>query len=92
MKIIDEALKEGRTTLTEYESKQILASYHLPVTREELVSSPEDLLKAADKIGYPLVIKGCSAEMAHKTEKGLIRVDAETLRRPPRRSGKSAPP
>ena len=75
MKIIDEALKEGRTTLTEYESKQILASYHLPVTREELVSSPEDLLKAADQIGYPLVIKGCSAEMAHKTEKGLIRVD-----------------
>ena len=75
MKIIDEALKEGRTTLTEYESKQVLALYNLPVTREELVSSPEDLLKAADQIGYPLVIKGCSAEMAHKTEKGLIRVD-----------------
>jgi acetyl-CoA synthetase (ADP-forming) len=75
VKIIDEALKEGRTTLTEYESKQVLALYNLPVTREELVSSPEDLLKAADQIGYPLVIKGCSAEMAHKTEKGLIRVD-----------------
>jgi len=75
VKIIDEALKEGRTTLTEYESKQVLALYNLPVTREELVSSLEDLLKAADQIGYPLVIKGCSAEMAHKTEKGLIRVD-----------------
>ena len=75
MQIIDKALKEGRTTLTEYESKQVLALYNLPVTREELVSSPEDLLKAADQIGYPLVIKGCSAEMAHKTEKGLIRVD-----------------
>ena len=75
MKIIDEARKEGRFTLTEYESKQVLAAYNLPVTREELVSSPEDLLKAADHIGYPLVIKGCSAEIAHKTEKGLIRVD-----------------
>jgi acyl-CoA synthetase (NDP forming) len=75
MQIIDKALKEGRTTLTEYESKQVLALYNLPVTREELVSSPEDLLKAADQIGYPLVIKGCSAEMAHKTEKGLLRVD-----------------
>lgn len=75
MKIIDEALKEGRTTLTEYESKQVLALYNLPVTREELVSSLEDLLKAADQIGYPLVIKGCSAEIAHKTEMGLIRVD-----------------
>ena len=75
MQIIDNALKEGRSILTEYESKQVLASYHLPVAREELVSSPEDLLKAAGQIGYPLVIKGCSAEIAHKTEKGLIRVD-----------------
>jgi len=75
VKIIDEALKAGRTILTEYESTQILASYDLPVTREELVSSPEDLLKAAGRIGYPLVIKGCSAQIAHKTEKGLIRVD-----------------
>jgi acetyl-CoA synthetase (ADP-forming) len=75
VKIIDEALKEGRTNLSEYESKKVLASYDLPVTREELVSSLEDLLKAAGQIGYPLVIKGCSAEIAHKTEKGLIRVD-----------------
>ena len=75
MQIIDKALKEGRSTLTEHESKQVLASYHLPVTREELVSSPEALLEAAGRIGYPLVIKGCSAKIAHKTEKGLIRVD-----------------
>lgn len=75
MKIIDEALKEGRTTLSEHESKQVLVSYNLPVTREEMVSRPEDLLKAAEKIGYPLVIKGCSADIAHKTETGLIRVD-----------------
>ena len=75
MQIINNVLKEGRTTLTEYESKQVLASYNLPVTREELVSSLEDLLKAAQQIGYPLVIKGCSAEIAHKTETGLIRVD-----------------
>jgi acetyl-CoA synthetase (ADP-forming) len=75
MKILNQALKEGRSILTEYESKQVLAAYNLPVTREELVSSPEGLLKAAGHIGYPLVIKGCSAEIAHKTEKGLIRVD-----------------
>jgi len=75
VKIIDEALKEGRSILSEYESKQVLALYNLPVAREELVSSPEDLLKAAEQIGYPLVIKGCAAEIAHKTEKGLIRVD-----------------
>ena len=75
MKIIDEALKEGRFTLTEYESKQVLAAYNLAVTREKLVNDVDDLLKAAGQIGYPLVIKGCSEEIVHKTEKGLIRLD-----------------
>ncbi|MBT8372834.1 MAG: acetate--CoA ligase family protein [Desulfobacterales bacterium] len=75
MKIITDAINAGQTTLSEYESKQILASYQIPVTREELVENVEDLPKAAAKIGYPLVIKGCSADIAHKTEKGLIRVD-----------------
>jgi acetyl-CoA synthetase (ADP-forming) len=75
MEIIDRALKEGRTTLTEYESKQVLASYDLPVTREVLVHNSGDLLKAAEHIGYPLVIKGSAADIAHKTEAGLIRVD-----------------
>ena len=75
MQIIDNALEEGRSILTEYESKQVLAAYNLPVAREELVCNPDDLLKAAEQIGYPLVIKGCSAQIAHKTEKGLIRVD-----------------
>ena len=75
MKIIDTALNEGRSTLSEYESKQVLASYGIPVTQEELVINPEDLFQAVHKIGYPLVMKGCAAEIAHKTERGLIRMD-----------------
>ena len=75
MNLLEKAIKSGRPILSEYESKQILASYHIPVTREELVNNVEDLCKAADIIGYPLVIKGCSADIAHKTEKGLIRLD-----------------
>jgi len=75
MKIIKKALEEQRTTLSEYESKQILASYQIPVTREKLVNDIEDLIKASREIGYPVVMKGCSSEVAHKTEKGLIRVD-----------------
>ena len=75
MKLLDDAIQQGRTTLSEYESKQVLASYRIPVTREELVDNVEDLFKAAAKIGYPVVIKGCSADISHKTEKGLIRVD-----------------
>ncbi len=75
MKIIDEALKKGHTALSEFESKQFLASYGIPVTREALVENEENLIKTADDIGYPIVIKACSPDISHKTEKGLIRVD-----------------
>ena len=75
MRIIDDALKENRSTLSEYESKLVLASYGLPVTREKLIKTPAELNEAAAEIGYPLVLKGCSADLAHKTEKGLIRLD-----------------
>ena len=75
MKLIDDALNEGRCQLSEYESKQVLASYGLPVTDEKLAKTPEELITAAAIIGYPLVLKACSADIAHKTEKGLIRVD-----------------
>ena len=78
MEIIEKALKEGRTTLSEYESKQALASYGIPVTKELLVDNPQDLISATKEIGYPLVLKGCSSDIAHKTEKGLIAVNLST--------------
>jgi len=80
LKIIRKALEQGRTTLSEYESKQILAAYDIPVTKEILVQDKMNLEKAIRKIGFPLVIKGCSSEIAHKTEKGLIHVDIRTLK------------
>ena len=75
MKIIDDALNEGRSRLSEYESKLVLASYGLPITSERLAENHAELNTAAAKIGYPLVIKASSHDIAHKTEKGLIRVD-----------------
>ena len=75
MKIIDEAIARGQTALSEFESKQLLASYRIPVTREALVENEKNLIKTAGDIGYPIVIKACSPDIAHKTEKGLICVD-----------------
>ena len=78
--VIDRALREGRKALSEYESKQLLAAYRIPVTREILVGKRTDVRKAARAIGYPLVMKGCSADIAHKTERGLIRIDLRSDR------------
>lgn len=68
------AIKE-QTTLSEYESKQFLASYKIPVTREKLVTSETSLIEAAEEIRYPIVLKGCSPDISHKTEKNLIHID-----------------
>jgi len=75
MEIIEKALSEKRTTLSEYEAKQLLAAYGLPVTREVLVQDRSGLPLALKQIGYPMVLKGCSPEISHKTEKGVIRLD-----------------
>jgi len=78
VRIIADALGEGRKTLSEYEAKRVLAAYGIPVTREFLVVNRNDMGKAADRVGYPLVVKGCSPDIAHKTEKGLVRVDVRS--------------
>ncbi|MBW2708794.1 MAG: acetate--CoA ligase family protein [Deltaproteobacteria bacterium] len=75
MKIIAKAIKEGRTSLSEHEAKQVLATYQIPVAREILVDDVKDLIDTAREIGYPIVLKWCSSDIAHKTEKGLIKID-----------------
>ncbi|MBW2304478.1 MAG: acetate--CoA ligase family protein [Deltaproteobacteria bacterium] len=75
MEIIDQAVREGRKTLSEYESKQLLARYGIPVTRERLVVNEEELQEALEEIGFPLVLKACSPGISHKTEKGLVQID-----------------
>ncbi len=74
MQIIQDALKEGRDTLSEAESKRLLKAYNVPVTREIEVTDKEALKKATGEIGFPLVIKGCGSKLSHKTERNLVRV------------------
>jgi len=75
VKIIEKALKEGRGVLSEHESKELLSQYKIPVAREMVVKTEGELIKAATDIGYPLVMKGCSPDLTHKTEQGLVKVD-----------------
>ncbi len=79
MEIIKQALKDGLTTLSEFDSKKVLTEYKIPVTQEIVAKDVGELQQAAEKIGFPLVLKGSSAEIAHKTEAGLIKIDIRTL-------------
>ena len=60
--------------LSEAESKALLAAHGIPVPEEELVRSPVDAALAAGRIGFPVVAKLCGAGIAHKTERGLVRL------------------
>jgi acetyl-CoA synthetase (ADP-forming) len=62
-------------TLSEFESKQLLAEAGIPVPREHLVHSVEDAARAAEQLGYPVVLKLCGRGIAHKTERSLVRLD-----------------
>ncbi|MEW6187516.1 MAG: acetate--CoA ligase family protein [Thermodesulfobacteriota bacterium] len=74
-KIIDSAVKDGRTTLSEFESKLVLTHYQIPIAREKLCKDLKELKQAAGEIGFPLVLKGNAPDIAHKTESDLIRLD-----------------
>ncbi len=70
-------------TLSEHESKLLLARFGLPIASERVVATPEAAVGAADEIGFPVAVKVCGRRIAHKTERGLVRLglrDAAAVR------------
>lgn len=77
MNFIKEALAKGQTAINEHESKKLLELYKIPVTKEEVVTSLEDAVSCASRIGYPVALKGSSSILTHKTEHRLIELAIE---------------
>ncbi len=73
--IIDSARQAGRTILTEYESKQILAAYEIPTVDTCLARTADEAVQVAEAIGYPVVLKLNSETITHKTDVGGVRLD-----------------
>ncbi len=67
-RIIDAARDAGRVLLTEAESKQLLAAYGIPTVPTEIATTVEDAVKAAESMGYPIVLKLHSFTITHKTD------------------------
>jgi len=68
-------LPEGNAVLTEFESKKLVSQYGIPVTKEYLCHSRDEILEKAEELGYPLVIKLISKEIQHKTEAGVVKLN-----------------
>jgi acetyl-CoA synthetase (ADP-forming) len=62
-------------TLSELASKRLLAGYGVPVLDERSAADPAGAIQAARETGFPVVLKLCGDAIAHKTERGLVRLN-----------------
>ncbi len=82
--IIQIARKNGRTILTEFESKQVLAAYGIPTVETRIAKTEGEAAQCAAAIGYPVVLKLYSETITHKTDVGGVQLnlrDEEAVRR-----------
>ena len=70
--MIADALAAGQKTLSEYDSKKILAEYGIPTTEDLLIDELAAAEQAAEQIGYPVAIKIDSPEISHRNEVGGV--------------------
>lgn len=83
-KLLDKVKTSENRALTESESKQLLDAYDVPVTSETTALTEDQALEAAEKIGFPVVLKGLGSTLLHKTERGLVHLnltDAAAVRK-----------
>ena len=62
------------TMLNEADSLALLAARGIPVVAHRLCRSRAEAVAAFETIGGPVVVKGCSADIAHKSELGLVKL------------------
>lgn len=75
---------KGRTLMTEFEAKQVLALYGLPTVPTRYACSVEQAIAAAQELGFPVAMKVHSETVTHKARMGGVRLNlasAEALRR-----------
>ncbi len=76
--IIQTALGEKRTILTEAESKQILAAYRIPTTPMRVAETADEAVEAANIMAYPVVLKLHSKTVTHKTDVDGVQLNLRT--------------
>lgn len=66
------------STLSEFASKEILARHGLPILQERVVTSSSEVTGVLAQMSLPVVAKLCGPSIAHKTERGLVKLNLQT--------------
>ena len=64
-----------RYSLSEFESKELLRSYGIKITKDAIVNSADEAIEQSEIIGYPVVLKISGAEFSHKTELNGVKLN-----------------
>lgn len=75
LKVIENARRDGRESLTEIEAKQVFEAYGMPVTHTTLATTEQQAVDMAKQIGYPVVMKIVSPDILHKSDAGGVKVN-----------------
>ena len=70
--------ESSQTVLTEFESKELLEEIGIVVPDQSLTSSKEETLSAAEKIGFPVVLKLMAEDVIHKSDTGAVKLNLKT--------------
>lgn len=73
--LIEGALAEKRTVLSEMESKALLSAFRIPVARTMIAHSPNEALQIAEQLGFPVAMKIHSPNITHKSDAGGVRLN-----------------
>ena len=73
--IFDKVKEEGRTNLLEDEGRDILDAYGFPLPQSVVATTEDEAVAAANKIGYPIVMKISSPQIVHKSDAGGVKVN-----------------
>jgi acyl-CoA synthetase (NDP forming) len=76
--VVDRARSEGRTALTEVESKEFLKAAGIDIIDTRLAQSKEEAISLSRKLGFPVVLKIASPDIVHKSDAGGVRLGLKT--------------
>jgi acetyltransferase len=74
-RLLREVRNSGRTLLNEFESKNVLATYGIPVVETRVAATVDEAVQAAETIGFPVVLKLYSQTITHKTDVGGVQLN-----------------
>ncbi len=77
--IFDQAKREGRSILTEFESKRILKQAGISVVETKLAKTPKEVVSLSQKMGFPVALKIASPDVIHKSDSGGVKLSLSNV-------------